>query len=85
MLECYKSYLTYAEPNPGGDTDQKESITKEQLEKIRDTIDEEQTEAIENMINEGQAKTIKLVIDNIIEDWEKKPESNSASSAPASK
>lgn len=81
----YKSYLTYAEPNPGGDTDQKESITKEQLEKIRDTIDEEQTEAIENMINEGQAKTIKLVIDNIIEDWEKKPESNSASSAPASK
>lgn len=62
-----KSYLTYAEPNPGEDTDLKESITKEQLEKIRDTIDEEQTETIENMINEGQAKTIKLVIDNMIE------------------
>ena len=61
----YKSYLTYDERE---DTVLKESITKEQAKTIRNTI------------NEEQAKTIKLVIDNIIEEWEKKPEGNSASS-----
>lgn len=63
----YKSYLTYDE---GEDTVLKESITKEQAKTIRNTI------------NEEQGKTIKLVIDNIIEEWEKKPEGNSASSNP---
>ena len=61
----YKSYLTYDERE---DTVLKESITKEQAKTIRNTI------------NEEQAKTIKLVINNIIEEWEKKPEGNSASS-----
>lgn len=65
----YKNYLTYEERE---DTVLKESITKEQAKTIRNTI------------NEEQAKTIKLVIDNIIEEWEKKPESNSASSDPVS-
>lgn len=52
----YKSYLMYG---PSNDESLKESITEEQIEIIR------------NMINEEQAKTIKLVIDNIIEEWEK--------------
>lgn len=52
----YKSYLMYG---PSNDESLKESITEEQIEIIRNTI------------NEEQAKTIKLVIDNIIEEWEK--------------
>ena len=52
----YKSYLMY---DPSNDEFLKESITEEQIEIIRNTI------------NEEQAKTIKLVIDNIIEEWEK--------------
>ena len=68
----YKSYLTYGKENHVGNTVLQESINEEQIETIRNTIHEE------------QAKTIKLVIDNIIEDWEKKPESDSASSDPVS-
>ena len=52
----YKSSLTYAHSN---DDSLKESITEEQIEIIRNTI------------NEKQAETIKLVIDDIIEGWEK--------------
>lgn len=56
----YKSYLTYSELNLGKKGKPlKESITEEQIEIIRNTI------------NEEQAKTIKLVIDNIIDEWEK--------------
>ena len=69
----YKSYLTYGKENHVGNTVLQESIDKEQIETIRNTIHEE------------QAKTIKLVIDNIIEKWEKKAKGNSASSAPTSK
>ena len=68
----YKSYLTYGKENHVGNTVLQESIDEEQIETIRNTIHEE------------QAKTIKLVIDNIIEKWKKKPEGNSASSDPVS-
>ena len=56
----YKSYLTYSELNLGKKGKPlKESITAEQIKIIRNTI------------NEKQAETIKLIIDNIIEEWEK--------------
>ena len=59
-IRIYQSNLTHGESNNEEETEPlKESITAEQIEIIRNTI------------NEEQAKTIKLVIDNIIEEWEK--------------
>lgn len=70
----YKSYLTYSELNRGKKGKPlKESITKEQIEIIRNTI------------NEQQAKILKATIDLIIDKWEEQSEDNSSPSDPASK
>lgn len=67
----YKSYLTYSELNRGKKGEPlKESITKEQIEIIRNTI------------NEQQAKILKATIDLIIDKWEEQSEDNSSSSDP---
>ena len=67
----YKSYLTYSELNRGKKGKPlKESITKEQIEIIRNTI------------NEQQAKILKATIDLIIDKWEEQSEDNSSSSDP---
>ena len=63
----YKSYLTYGESNCVDGKVLKESITKEQIEIIRNTI------------NEEQAKTLKATIDLIIDKWEEQSEDNSSS------
>lgn len=69
----YKSYLTYGESNCVDGKVLKESITKEQIEIIRNTI------------NEEQAKTLKATIDLIIDKWEEQSEDNSTPTDPASK
>ncbi|WP_455263457.1 hypothetical protein [Porphyromonas sp.] len=69
----YKSHLTYSKSNRVGDKVLKESITKEQIETIRNTI------------NEEQAETLKATIDLIIDKWEEQSEDNSSSIDPASK
>ena len=67
----YKSYLTYSELTRGKKGKPlKESITKEQIEIIRNTI------------NEQQAKILKATIDLIIDKWEEQSEDNSSSSDP---
>ena len=69
----YKSFLTYdGESNCVDGKVLKESITKEQIEIIR------------NMINEEQAKTLKATIDLIIDKWEEQSEDNSSSTDPVS-
>ncbi len=82
----YKSFLDYVPSNCEGQSkSQGESNDKEETEPLKESITKEQIEIIRNTINEKQAETIKLVIDNIIEDWEKKSEGNSIPTAPASK
>ncbi|MBF1372374.1 MAG: hypothetical protein HXN11_02905 [Porphyromonadaceae bacterium] len=59
-IRIYKSDLTHGEPNDEIHNESlKESITKEQIETLKELIDE------------GLAKTIQSVIDQIITDWEK--------------
>jgi|GEM_PF-468021 hypothetical protein len=69
----YKSYLTYGESNCADGKVLKESITKEQIEIIRNTI------------NEQQAKILKATIDLIIDKWGELSEGTSSPTDPATK